>query len=396
MAIADGGAPWRADAGGDGRDTVASSQSAANGRSAPDSSERGRVEAILLISKSPVSLRKLATLAGLDDATRARTLVAELNDLYDRLGRAVRIESIAGGHRLMTRPVVAPWLGRLGFLPPAVRLSWPMMETLAVVAYRQDVTRAGVEALRGVACGEILRQLMQLDLVRITGRSDDLGRPYLYGTTKRFLKICGLASINGLPPIDASPIADDVSDSDLPDPPLHASKEPDVSVVLTATIAADSLAVDSPADGWTPGIAAAPVVVPPFDVDSLETPPLDTPAADAPSDAVAAIEDEEDDLYEKGFETDDEEEGDDDFDDDWDDEDDDDDDDDDESDEDDLDEDDDDEDDEDEDEPAEEEDKDEWEEVDDADADEDWEEDDEDDEDDDWEEEADDDESWES
>jgi segregation and condensation protein B len=73
------------------------------------------------------------------------------------------------------------------------------METLAVVAYRQPVLRATVEAIRGVQCGEMLRQLMERDLVRIAGRSLELGRPFLYGTTKRFLQVFGLGSIDDLP-----------------------------------------------------------------------------------------------------------------------------------------------------------------------------------------------------
>lgn len=335
-----------------------------------DALDRARVEALLLLAKSPLSLRRVASMAGLADATRARTLVAELNERYNELGRAFHIESIAGGVRLMTRPVVAPWLGRLGFLPSAVRLSWPMMETLAVVAYRQDVTRAEVEATRGVTCGEILRQLMQLDLVRIAGRSNDLGRPYLYGTTKRFLKICGLPSLKALPPIDAHPIADDLADSlTSPTSSLPTTKEPDVSVVLTETQAA----ADSTPNSL---MLAAPDAAGSVVVDSASDGPID--ATTPPPTAV--IEDEEDDLYEKGFDNED----DDDFDDDWDDEDADEDEDDDDEVDDDLD-------DVDEDEDEDEEGDDQWEEVDDDDADEDWDEDE-----DEWDDgdEADDDEEW--
>lgn len=339
---------------------------------------RSRVEALLLIAKTPMNYRKIASLAELEDATQARTLVGELNELYDSLGRGFRIEQLAGGSRMMTRSVVAPWLRRLGVLAPAIRLSWPMMETLAVVAYRQDVTRADVESVRGVACGEILRQLMQIDLVRISGRSEDLGRPYLYGTTKRFLKICGLPSINALPAIDSRAFCDDVSDiavatdngggSELSPSidPVEATvsqvpKEPDVSLAVT-----DALATDSVLSHFATGIA------------DQATESFDRVGTSASRDAnpTAVIEDEEDDLYENGVEDNE------DFvdeDDDWDD--------DDEAE-------DDEEDDEDEDEVAEEEEvaeedevdaDDSWEEVDDDDADEDWDDED-DDEDDDWDE----------
>ncbi|MHB8971828.1 MAG: SMC-Scp complex subunit ScpB [Pirellulaceae bacterium] len=157
------------------------------------------VEAILLMSREPLNSRKLAQYARLSDGTEARTLVRQLNRTYDETGRAFRVEQIGGGFRLLTRRRFAPWLRRLVHVPPLERLSAPAMETLAVVAYRQPVLRAEIEAIRGVSCGEILRQLMDRDLVRIGGRSDELGRPYLYTTTKRFLQLFGLQSLEELP-----------------------------------------------------------------------------------------------------------------------------------------------------------------------------------------------------
>jgi segregation and condensation protein B len=93
----------------------------------------------------------------------------------------------------------------MGKLPPCdqdFRLSAPAMETLAVVAYRQPTTRADVEAIRGVQCGEMLRVLMERDLLRIVGRSEELGRPFLYGTTRKFLQVFGLGRLEQLPPVD--------------------------------------------------------------------------------------------------------------------------------------------------------------------------------------------------
>jgi segregation and condensation protein B len=104
--------------------------------------------------------------------------------------------------QLVTRSKFAGWLRRLAHVPREERLSPPAMETLAVVAYRQPVVRADIEAIRGVSCGEILRQLLERDLVRIAGRSEELGRPYLYATTKRFLELFGLRNIRDLPYIE--------------------------------------------------------------------------------------------------------------------------------------------------------------------------------------------------
>jgi segregation and condensation protein B len=161
-----------------------------------------RVEAALFLSSEGLSSRKLAKLAGLADATEARTLIRRINLSLDEDGRSYRIEEVAGGYAMMTRSQFAPWLRRLAHVPGAVKLSQSAMETLAVVAYRQPVLRANVEAIRGVGCSEVLKQLMDLDLIRISGRSEELGRPYLYGTTRRFLQMFGLRSADRLPRIE--------------------------------------------------------------------------------------------------------------------------------------------------------------------------------------------------
>jgi len=160
---------------------------------------RSRLEAVLFLAREPIALRKLAQSANLADATEARTLLAELRKDYDARGCAFQVEQLAGGYQLRTRPKFAPWLRAL--VPPSeqIRLTPPALETLAVVAYRQPVLRADVEAIRGVACGEILRQLLDRDLLRIVGRSEELGRPLRYGTTKRFLGAFGLRSLDDLP-----------------------------------------------------------------------------------------------------------------------------------------------------------------------------------------------------
>ncbi len=158
-----------------------------------------RLEAVLFLAREPLGTRRLAQLTGLADGTAARTLVRALNRLYDVEGCAFRAVEVAGGFQLMSRPRFAPWLRRLHAAQAEVRLSGPAMETLALVAYRQPVLRPEIEAIRGVQCGEILRQLMERDLVRIAGRSEELGRPFLYGTTRLFLQVFGLRHLEELP-----------------------------------------------------------------------------------------------------------------------------------------------------------------------------------------------------
>src|SRR5262245_39531313 len=181
-----------------------------------------RLEAVLLLARDPVNSRKLAQFANLADGTQARTLVRRLNEHYDAAGRAFRVEQVAGGFQLLTRRKFAPWLRRLAHVPGESRLSAPALETLAVIAYRQPVPRADIEAVRGVNCGEILRQLLERDLVRIGGRSEELGRPFLYATTKRFLRIFGLVHLDDLPS------AQELHDSPLPEawPTIPHDKQP--------------------------------------------------------------------------------------------------------------------------------------------------------------------------
>ena len=175
-----------------------------------------RLEAVLFLAREPSGTRKLAELADLADGTEARTLVRKLNRLYDEEGSAFRAVEVAGGFQLVSRPQFASYLRRLHGPTVEVRLSAPAMETLSVVAYRQPVLRAEIESIRGVQCGELLRQLMERDLVRIAGRSEELGRPFLYGTTRRFLQVFGLRHLDELPPVQTElpamemPIASEV------------------------------------------------------------------------------------------------------------------------------------------------------------------------------------------
>lgn len=172
------------------------------------SEELARLEAALFLAREPLNTRRLAKLARLSDGTRARTLLGELRRLHDASGSAFRVENIAGGHQLLTRSAFGPWLRRLGTQTPAARISTSAMETLAIVAYRQPVTRAEIESIRGVGSEEMLRQLLERDLVAIGGRADDLGRPHVYVTSRRFLTVFGLSRLEDLPPMETLPGVD--------------------------------------------------------------------------------------------------------------------------------------------------------------------------------------------
>lgn len=164
------------------------------------SEELARVEAALFLAREPLSTRRIAKLARLADGTRARSLVKELRRLQDASAAAFRVEQIAGGYQLLSRGPFGPWVRRLLDQPAGSRLSGAALETLAIVAYRQPVTRAEIESIRGVGSEEMLRQLLERDLVAVGGRAEELGRPNVYVTTRRFLAAFGLARIEDLPP----------------------------------------------------------------------------------------------------------------------------------------------------------------------------------------------------
>lgn len=157
------------------------------------------VEALLLAADEPLNTRRLAQAAGLPDANVARRLVRKLQHFYDRDNTAFQIEELAGGFQLLTRAQYHLWLASLRRSASEVRLSGAARETLAIIAYRQPIMRADIEGIRGVHCGEMLRLLMEKGLVRIAGRDNSLGRPVLYGTTRKFLQVFGLRSLKDLP-----------------------------------------------------------------------------------------------------------------------------------------------------------------------------------------------------
>jgi segregation and condensation protein B len=164
--------------------------------------EVARLEAALLAADEPLTTRQLATAAELPDAASVRRCVRKLRALYDQDGTAFQVEELAGGFQLLTRPEYRRWLVRLRHTGHDLRLTSAARETLAIIAYRQPIMRADVETIRGVHCGEVLRLLMEKGLVRIAGRHDSLGRPVLYGTTKRFLQVFGLRSLKDLPQVE--------------------------------------------------------------------------------------------------------------------------------------------------------------------------------------------------
>ena len=161
--------------------------------------KRQRLEAVLFLARQPLTTRRISQLAILEDGTEARVMIKALNEHYDQAGRSFHIKRVAGGFQLLTRPQFFDWINRIKKAPPMIRLSKSAQETLTVIAYRQPIIKADIETVRGISCGEMLRQLLEKGLVKIAGRSEDLGRPFLYATTRQFLTEFGFGSIEQLP-----------------------------------------------------------------------------------------------------------------------------------------------------------------------------------------------------
>jgi len=169
-------------------------------------SVRSAVEAVLLSVDRPVTGARLAEALGTigleADEQAVADAVGTLNEEYQATGRSFRIEPVAAGYRFMTLPEHAPAIAAFQKARSSGRLTRAGLESLAIVAYEQPITRAKLESIRGVACGEVLRTLIDRKLITIMGRAEELGRPMLYGTTRQFLDAFGLRSIKDLPSVE--------------------------------------------------------------------------------------------------------------------------------------------------------------------------------------------------
>jgi segregation and condensation protein B len=158
------------------------------------------IEAVLFASDESLTDARLAGIVE-TSAKEIRRHIKNLNDKYQANNNAFRIEQIAGGYQMLTLSPYNLWLKKLLRARSDNKLSPAAMETLAIIAYKQPVMRADIEAIRGVAVGEVIRSLSYKGLVKIVGRAEVLGRPMLYGTTKKFLEVFGLNTLKDLPKV---------------------------------------------------------------------------------------------------------------------------------------------------------------------------------------------------
>lgn len=158
---------------------------------------RGLLEALLFVTDRPMKAADLADVARAD-TKEVRTVLEELSEQYRADGRGYQLDELAGGWQMRTSASYAPFVRDLTNAKP-VRLSRAQVETLAIVAYRQPITRPEIDDIRGVDAGAVLKLLLDRDMIRILGKKDEPGRPLLYGTTTHFLTFFGLKSLKDLP-----------------------------------------------------------------------------------------------------------------------------------------------------------------------------------------------------
>jgi segregation and condensation protein B len=156
------------------------------------------IESLLLVSDKPVSIDTMRDVLKTVDASDIRSMLEELNGEYASTDRSFNIREIAGGFQMQTAPVYSKWISAMYKRPPD-RLTGPALETLAIIAYKQPLTRSEIEAIRGVNVDGVLHTLEERDLIRTRGRVEGPGRPILYGTTQEFLQHFGLKSLEELP-----------------------------------------------------------------------------------------------------------------------------------------------------------------------------------------------------
>lgn len=187
-----------------------------------DADAKKVVEAVLFSSSSVLSGQSLASILGNSTPGHVATLIDSLNGEYEQTNRSFRIQQVAGGFQMRTLPIFRTWVQKSEPLKP-VKLTQPALETLAIVAYRQPVTRADVENLRGVDCSSGLRTLLERKLIKIVGKDKSPGRPILYGTTREFLSLFNLNDLRELPTLEDLDLA----------PPVGA-QEPVAQLALEA------------------------------------------------------------------------------------------------------------------------------------------------------------------
>lgn len=199
------------------------------------------IEALMFVSGDPISIDRLHDVLTEVERPRIRALLEELRLDYAQSNRGLQVVEVAGGYQMTTRIEMAPWIKEMEKVKAAARLSKPGLETLAIIAYKQPVTRAEIEQIRGVDAAGVLKTLMERKLIKIVGRKEVAGRPMMYGTTREFLQYFGLADLTGLPTLkEFSEVVEAEGEGEI------CSEAPDVTSEPTQAPSVEALPSHSP------------------------------------------------------------------------------------------------------------------------------------------------------
>ena len=227
------------------------------------------LETLLFITDHPLSAERLGKITGVKDPERIAGLVAEIRRQLEEKASPVQLLEVAEGFQMATRPAYAPFIRKLFAERMTMRLSTAALETLSIIAYKQPLTRAEIEEIRGVEVIAALETLLEKRLVKVVGRKETVGRPLLYGTTMEFMRHFGLKSLEELPPIENFAMEPVLPAAGLP----PGQPEPEVRPVL-------------PAAGLPPGQPEQEVRPTPGPAQAPESAPA---AAQAPAESGSSV-----------------------------------------------------------------------------------------------------------
>ena len=168
----------------------------------PQDNAKSVIEALLFATDKPLTTEQAKNVLDNLEPSEIRALIEALKSEYEESNRGIRIIEVAGGFQMITSPDFAPFLKKLFKVRHVERLSKPALETLAIIAYKQPVTKFEITSLRNVNVDGVINNLLEKNLVRISGRKKAPGRPYAFSTTKQFLEYFGLKSLEELPKME--------------------------------------------------------------------------------------------------------------------------------------------------------------------------------------------------
>jgi segregation and condensation protein B len=193
----------------------------------PNDNVKAVIEALLFVSETPLTLEQIKNVVGSFETSQIRQMLQDMSVEYEAQNRGVRITEVAGGFRMITPVALSPFLKKLYKAKRMERFSMPALETLAIIAYKQPVTRLEIESIRSVKNVDgMIKNLVEKEFIRVTGEKKAPGRPKVYGTTKQFLEYFGLKSLDELPKMeDFSKLAQEAAHN-AAEKPAEASNEP--------------------------------------------------------------------------------------------------------------------------------------------------------------------------